>query len=150
VVCASTRVCDAVRKQRSGSIYRGMVGGGRDSKDLLVRWRAHLRRQGHDERPVNPFSRTTPPHGYMRHVAEDFLPRPQVRAVSQPRGRSYPRRGSLNHGEQCACQPEFRRLLRPILCSFSQTNMYQTFTLINVLSFWYTDHTKNPHGLIIP
>jgi hypothetical protein len=49
-----------------------MVGGGQDSKDLPVRWRAHPHGQGHGERPVNPFSRTAPPHGYMCHVAEDF------------------------------------------------------------------------------
>ena len=72
MVCASTRVCDAVMNQRLGSIYRGMARGGRDSKDLPVRWRAHPRGQGHNERPVKSFSRTTPPHGYMRHVAEDF------------------------------------------------------------------------------
>jgi hypothetical protein len=53
VVCASTRVRDAVKKQRSGSIYRGMAGGGRDSKDLPVRWRVHPRGQGHGERRVN-------------------------------------------------------------------------------------------------
>jgi hypothetical protein len=72
VVCASTRVRDAVKKQRSGSIYRGMAGGGRDSKDLPVRWWARARVQGHGERPVKCFSRMAPPHGYMRHVAEDF------------------------------------------------------------------------------
>jgi hypothetical protein len=49
-----------------------MAKGGRDSKYLPVRWWAHLRGQGHDERSVNPFCRTAPPHGYMRHVAEDF------------------------------------------------------------------------------
>jgi hypothetical protein len=129
-----------------GSIYRGMAGGGRDSKDLPVRWRAHSRGQGHGERPVKSFSRTTPPHGYMRHVAEDFY----RGRKSEPRWRSYPRRGSLNHGEQCACQPEFRWLLRPVLCGCSQTNLHQSCTLINVLSFWYNDHTENPHGLIMP
>jgi hypothetical protein len=84
----------------------------------------------------------------MRHVAEDFYR--SCKSDPQPRWRSYPRRGLLNYGEQCACQAEFKWLLLQILCGCSQTNLHQSCTWINILSFWYNDHVENPHGLIRP
>ena len=84
----------------------------------------------------------------MRHVAEDFY-----------RGRSLiPNRGGnlipgeifLNSGEQYDCQAEFNWLLLQILCGCLETNLHQSCTWTNVISFWYNDHVGNPHGLIRP
>jgi hypothetical protein len=141
VVCASTRVCDAVKKQRSGSIYRGLAGGGWDLK--IFQCAGELTRAARATTSVRwtPINWTAPRRGR-------FLPRPQ--SDPQPRWRSYPRQDLLNYGEQYACQAEFKWLLLQILCGCLQTNLHQSCTWTNVLSFWYNDHVKNPHGLIRP
>jgi hypothetical protein len=63
VVCTSTRVCDVVKKQRSGSIYRGMAGGGWDSK--IFQCTGELTRAGRATTSVRwtPINWTAPPHG---------------------------------------------------------------------------------------
>ena len=77
-----------------------------------------------------------------------FLPRPQTHP--QPQWRSSPGEIFLNSGEQYANRLDFKLLLLQISCGCSQTNLYQTCTLINVLSLCCNDYAKNSYGSIRP
>jgi hypothetical protein len=56
----------------------------------------------------------------------------------------------MDSGEQYVNQLDFKRLLLLISCGYSQTSLYQNYTLINVLSFCCNDYAKNPYESIRP
>jgi hypothetical protein len=141
VNCSSACVRDVVKKQDPGSIYRPMAGVGWGSRSC--KRAGELTRAGRATTMVRrlPINRAVPLQRFnatsrmIFTVAAD--PSPTVVAILSPA------RFFWSSGEQYANPPDFNRWLLLILCGFLQTNLYQTCTLINVLSLCCNDYAKN-------
>ena len=148
VDCSSACVRDVVKKQDLGSIYRPMAGVGWGSRsykraDKLThvgRATAMVRRP--------PINRAVPPQRFNATSRMIFTmaadPFPTAVAILSPA------RFFWSSGEQYANPPDFNWRLLLILCGCLQTNLYQTCTLINVLSLCCNDYAKNSYGSIRP
>jgi hypothetical protein len=148
VDCSSARVCDVVKKQDLGLIYRQMAGVGWGSRSY--KRTGEFTRAGRAtamvRRPL--INRAVPPQRFnatsrmIFTVAAD--PSPTALAILSPA------RFFWSSGEQYANPPDFNRRLLLISCGCSQTNLYQTCTMINVLSLCCNDYAKNSYGSIRP